>query len=275
MKIQLSVKELSEIVGIPPRRIRYYHKIGLFSPSHMDPNNGYHYYALEKIEELRLIVYLRHLDVPIQEIKNHLESRNLMDYTTIIKNQLAKTYTAIDALEKLAARLEKRMQSIDYIHHLPPLGHIRLVQEPKRRILKQMKTISGPYDWEIAMLHFEKEAALPPSLFIGDIGFFVALDSLDRRHATEFTGLYLFIDEGEVIPDQTLVDELPQGDWLRVTFKGDHHMAPPYYVLLLDYAKSISRTPGPYAVERVLIDHFISSDPDLYLTEIAIPLLPI
>jgi DNA-binding transcriptional MerR regulator len=272
MKIQLTVKEIADIVGIPPRRIRYYHQIGLFAPSGIDPQNGYHYYALEKIEELRLIMYLRHLNVPIAEIRQHLNSRDLSDYTRILERQLHQTHETISALTSLASRLEKRMQSIDYIHHLPAIDTITCLNLPPRDVLTIRRPINAPLDWEIAMLDFEREADLPPSLFIGDIGFFVDLSICDQRHATQFTGLYLFADDA-YFGDTQMRETLPGGLWLTVVFKGDHQSAPKQLEAMRSYAETHRLELSDYALERVLIDHFIASDPNLYLTEIQIPVI--
>jgi DNA-binding transcriptional MerR regulator len=271
MKLQLTVKELSDIVGVPPRKIRYYDQIGLFKPSAIDPENGYHYYALEKIEELRLISYLRHINIPIKEIRAHLDNRDIDNYGKILEKQLVQTKETIASLTRLASRLEKRMTSLAYIHGLPKLGHIQIEAMPPRKILALNRAINGPIEWEIAMLDFEKQANLPPSLFIGDIGFFVDLSTIETRHATEFTGLYLFADDHYFEGARTTT--LPAGKWLTLYFKGDHQSAPKHYDTLISYAKKNVLKLGAYALERVLVDHYISSDPNLYITEIQIPIV--
>ncbi|MBF4692659.1 MerR family transcriptional regulator [Fusibacter ferrireducens] len=271
MKLQLSVKELSEIVGISTRNIRYYDQIGLFKPSGQ-LENGYRYYTIEKIEELRLISYLRHLDISIQEIKAHLENRSLENYLNILANQLDQTRIKMKHLEFLEKRLEKRMQSLAYIHQLEDIDKITIKPLSRRPILRLNEDIREPLDWEIAMLKFEKDDAMPPSLFIGDIGFFVDLSTLDRRHPTEFTGLYLDLSEGHD-SNSSLISELPEGLWLTLYFKGDHFDAPQNYKKLMQFANHHHLKLDHYALERVLIDHFISSDPNLYITEIQIKII--
>jgi effector-binding domain-containing protein len=46
-----------------------------------------------------------------------------------------------------------------------------------------------------------------------------------------------------------------------------------YYDDLLDYALEHELELDSYAVERTLIDHYISSDPNLHITEILIPIM--
>jgi len=271
MKLHLSVKDLSEIVGVSTRNIRYYDEIGLFKPSGQH-DNGYRFYNIEKIEELRLITYLRHLGIPINEIKSHLETRSLDHYVSILEQQLQLTRSKIQHLEFLEKRLEKRMQSLSYIHKLENLEQIKIEYLPNRTILRLDEAISSPLDWEVAMLKFEKGDHVPPSLFIGDIGFFVDLSKLNQRHPTEFSGLYLDVSEA-YDANSALIAELPQGKWLTLCFKGDHFTAPKHYEQILEYASKNQLRLDHYALERVLIDHFISSDPNLYITEIQIRVL--
>ena len=272
MKLHLSVGEIAKIVNIPPRTLRYYSKIGLFVPSGTNPDNSYYYYTIEKIEELRLIKYLRHLNIPIKEIKRHLENRDVDHYHSVLENQLGKTLDTIQELEYMAQRLTKRMESLDYIRSLHGTDEIQIREFEERRILPLREEVNGPLDWEVAMLKIEQQANLPPSLFIGDIGFFVDLKSLDTRHPTEFTGLYLLADE-PYFNDQNLIETLPGGRWLSIHFKGDHQDAPPHYEKLMEYIQQNQLKARNYALERVLLDHYISGDPELLITEIQIPLI--
>lgn len=271
MKLKLTVSELSKIVGVSPRTIRYYATKNLFEESGIS-DNGYRYYTIEKIEELRLIVYLRYLDIPIKEIKSHLNNRSLDEYDAILEKQLHATRNKITHLQFLEKRLEKRLESINYIHSLPPLNNITIRKHPSRRILKIEKDINDPLDWEKAMIQFEQQENLPPSLIIGDIGFFVDLNKINTRHATEFTALYLISDEPLLMGDP-LVVHLPEGEWLTYLVEGDHTDAAKIYPVLLAYAQSHDLTLDNYAIERVLLDHFISSDPSIIITEVQIPIL--
>lgn len=271
LKVQLTVSELAKIVGVSPRTIRYYDAKGLFKPSGINANK-YRYYSLEKIEELRLIVYLRYLDIPIKDIKAHLSNRSMDEYDAILEKQLTHTREKIEHLEFLEARLEKRLASIRHIRSLPPLNTVAIKTYPKRRILRINDKINGTLDWEKAMLKFEQQEKLPPSLMIGDIGFFVDLQTLETRHPTEFTGLYLISDE-PLLKGASLVDYLPKGRWLTYLINGDHHNAAGIYPMLLNYARDSNLKIADYAIEHVLLDHFISSDPSVEVTEIAIPIL--
>lgn len=268
MSFTLSVKEMSQITNVSKRNIRYYDSVGLFKPSGIS-DNGYRYYDIEKIEELRLINYLRHAGVSIKEIEKHLKNRNIDEYVDILNNQLVEIESELNKINALKIRLKNKLTSIEYIRSLKHFDEIRVKVFPKRRILKKMVELRTPIDWERAMLTLEEE--LPPSLVVGDNGFFVDLNRYKERKGTEFSGLFMIADDPFTLQSSYL-EYLEEGSYLTLYLKGNHDDAQLKYKELIEYAETNKLVLEPYALERTLIDHFISSDKELYITEIQIPI---
>lgn len=267
MSLVFTVKELSKITNVSARNIRYYDTIGLFEPSGIH-ENGYRFYELEKIEELRLISYLRHTGIAIKEIKNHLENRDIDAYNHILSNHIQKLDDEIKHLTAVKTRLQNRVGMLDYIRKLPPIDEIIVEKLPKRPVIKLYRKIMTPLDWEAAMNDFIH--GMPPSLMIGETGFFV--DMKHDRRPTEFEGLYIMADD-PFIKDSDQVSFLEEGFYLTVYIKGNHDDAAKKYSILKQYAVDHNLVLDNYALERTLIDHFISSNQELYITEISIPIV--
>ncbi|MCI9233881.1 MAG: MerR family transcriptional regulator [Bacilli bacterium] len=69
------INEVEHIVGISKKSIRYYEENGLLTPKR-NQENDYRIYSEKEIEKLKLIKFLRELNVSIRELKQ-LESGNL------------------------------------------------------------------------------------------------------------------------------------------------------------------------------------------------------
>lgn len=270
MDIKFTVAEFAKLVGMSSRNIRYYDNIGLFKCSGT-LDNGYRYYTIDKIEEIYIINYLRHLGIPINEIKQHLQNRNIDEYDSILKNQYLKVTEEIAQLQKIQHKIHRRITSLSYIRNIPEFGVITVQELPSRRILTLNKQIERQMDWEIALKQINNASNPFPSIFIGDIGFFVDMEKVKTRHPEEFSGMFLLADDPIYNASETT--ELPAGKWLTVYLRGDHHDARKYYDALLDYAETHNLSLDTYSIERTLIDHYISSDPNLHITEILIPIL--
>ncbi len=68
MATKFSIGDFSKSCGIPPKTLRFYHEKGILVPAAIDPDSGYRYYDLRSLERARVIVALRRLDFPLDEI---------------------------------------------------------------------------------------------------------------------------------------------------------------------------------------------------------------
>lgn len=271
MDVKFTVKEFSKIVGVSPRNLRYYDEIDLFKSSGI-LENGYRYYTIDKVEEIYIIQYFRNLGIQIKEIKEHLLNRNIDDYNTILENQYKKVSYEIKKLSKIKYRIDRRIASLDYIREIPEFNKIKIQEIPGRRVITLDKQIRSQIDWEVSLKELDGVNSPDPNIFIGDIGFFVDMSRVKAREAHEFAGMFLLADDPIYNSSKTTM--LPSGRWLTIYIRGDHLEARKKYDSLLDYAKEHNLTLESYAIERTLIDHYISSDPNLHITEILIPILP-
>lgn len=66
-----TVHELTQITGLSRRTIHFYDKIGLLKATQVQ-ENGYRLYSLATVETLKWILFLKDLDLSLQEISNIL-----------------------------------------------------------------------------------------------------------------------------------------------------------------------------------------------------------
>lgn len=64
----MTIHEVCSIVGLTRKSIRYYESVGLLNPER-DANNDYRIYDYEDIKTLKMIKFLRELDVPIMDLR--------------------------------------------------------------------------------------------------------------------------------------------------------------------------------------------------------------
>lgn len=271
MEIKFTIKELSNIVGVSARTIRYYDDIELFKCSGT-LSNGYRYYNIDKIEEIGIINYLRHMGIPIKDIKKQLENRDIDEYSLILDKQLNKVASEISKLEKIQDTIEKRISSVNFIRNLPPIGQITITSLPAKRIIKLKRKLTSQIDWELALKDLEVKTGNFPSIFIGDLGFFVDLKNARTRGGEEFSAMFLLVDN-PIYASFENTQLLEKSKYLSLYIKGDHNDASNYYNDILDYADNNKLTLGEFALERTLIDHYISNDENLHITEILIPII--
>ncbi len=64
----LQIGQFSRLAGISAKQLRAYDQIALFRPAWVDPSSAYRYYSPAQLPELRRILALRQLGMPLEEI---------------------------------------------------------------------------------------------------------------------------------------------------------------------------------------------------------------
>lgn len=110
MSRRYTISELAREFQIPMSTLRFYHRSGLFVPAYRDESNGYHYYSADQVSSLDLLTLLRELDMPINDIRDILNtSRQGSD---VVERLTLHRKTLQRQIENLTYQMEK-IQNIE------------------------------------------------------------------------------------------------------------------------------------------------------------------
>ncbi|MFJ8537723.1 MerR family transcriptional regulator [Streptomyces sp. NPDC093591] len=65
----LTIGAFAKACRLSPKALRLYDELELLRPSRVDPDTGYRYYALDQLEQARLVAWLRRLGMPLSRIR--------------------------------------------------------------------------------------------------------------------------------------------------------------------------------------------------------------
>ena len=99
------ISDVENIVGLSKKSIRFYEENGLLSPRRKE-ENGYRIYTDEDIYKLKVIKFLRELDVPIKEI--YQLNNNELSLSDCLKERIQK----ISAVEEKYLTIKKLCEEI-------------------------------------------------------------------------------------------------------------------------------------------------------------------
>lgn len=104
------VTDFAKLAQISPHTLRYYDKIGLFSPERTDPDSGYRLYGLGQLAQLNRIIALRDMGFGIAEIREHLaHPANDAYWTTLLKERQAQIEAQIATEQARLRRVQARL----------------------------------------------------------------------------------------------------------------------------------------------------------------------
>lgn len=270
MENKFSIGEMARLHNTTIKTLHYYHKINLLNPIYTDQNNGYRYYSTDQFEQLNAINYLKELGFSLEEIKKHLERRDIDGFLLLLEEQQRFTEQKIKDLEQINRRFQTRISDIRLARRLEELMIPFTKSLEKRRIISLAEKIGSETDLEINLRQLENQANLRSSLFIGGVGLTVSRDNLSNHKFHEYNSVFILAEEKDV--DSPLTDVFPEGEYACIYYNGGHSASLEPYIRLLNYIHEKGFKISGDSIERTIINQYISSREEDYLTEIQIPI---
>ena len=76
--MQMTVKQIADLVGISVRTLHYYDEIHLLNPTKLS-KSGYRLYSEADLDKLQQILFFRELDFPLKKLNQSLLAHPLID----------------------------------------------------------------------------------------------------------------------------------------------------------------------------------------------------
>ncbi|MCU5328235.1 MerR family transcriptional regulator [Bacillus wiedmannii] len=109
MKKMFSIGEVAKIKDITIKALRYYHKMGILIPKHVDESTGYRYYSIDQFIHIDIIKSCRELNtsiVELQEIFKECNTDKLLRFLQLKREEA----------EEHIKKMNEVMETIDDLH---------------------------------------------------------------------------------------------------------------------------------------------------------------
>ena len=257
-----SIGEMAKIFHLSVSSLRHYEALGLVSPEYVDPSTNYRYYSVRQFEPLNTIRYLRAMDMPLTEIADFLQNR---DVETIEEKLRAQK-----ELKRIERKLDARLSQLQDVRHAP-LGEIALIHSPALRLFWIDTALTAP-DYSALELSTSRLAAAQAEalVFLGKVGFSVSQEHLNDGSFGQYDGEFLVLDEADRFAGDVI--DLPASLCACVRFRGHHAESPAQYRRLMQFIREEGYTAAGFSREITVIDYGFTTDTEKFVTEIMIPL---
>ena len=258
----LRIGQFALLGGVTTKALRNYDDRGIFHPAWIDPATGYRYYSPAQLPELRRLVALRDIGVPLADVAHLLRTGG--DPTAVLegrRKELAAERARIDSmLRTLDIRIDLEAGGPDVVLRSVPPQLVAAVPIDGRPVPDLFNSL------EKAVLAEKARAPLPPGMLL----------PADRSESQIFVPVTRAVEAGEVtssrLPRQRMATALHRGAyeelgatqsaitaWIESTGLSE---SDPTRILYLQFgADPQLELPAAY----------LSDQPDQYVTEIQVP----
>ncbi len=263
------IGDVARLFDLSVSSIRHYEVLGLVTPEYTDPDSGYRYYGPNQFERFNTIRYLRALDMPLSEIADFLQNRDVERIEEKLRKQQETLRLKMDELQRVSRKIDKRLAVLAEARGATADVIEEVILPPARmyRVNRQLQ-IRNYRDMELPTIHLAQ--AQPEALiFLGKVGVGISREHIMQGRFDSYDGVFLMLDEADHFSGDICL--LPERRCIRLRFHGTHIDAPQHYRTLADYMASHNLMPAGDSEEITLIDYGITNDTEKFLTEISIP----
>ena len=232
------IGEVSKLTNTSVQTLRFYDKIDLFKPSYTDPNNQYRYYSNTQLFYLDIIKSLKHVGVPLSEIKSVLQL-SAGEMAQFLEAQESKIEQQLRQLEDVKAILSyKKKQILD--QPLPDqLGKVYIKRYDKQRILTYNQppssvTIIPVKEYGHLMKVLEDHGTVFDSVYCATY----PLKKYDSMHDWQYTSIFtpVLTDQDLLITNELMkMDAVPAGEYVCIAFRSAEDIYESSYETLYSY----------------------------------------
>lgn len=263
------IGDVAKLFHISVGSLRHYEHEGLLTPHYIDPATGYRYYSTQQFEVLNTIRYLRALDMPLDQIADFLQNRDV----DVIEEKLIRQKEVViqkqRELKNIERKINHRLQQLKEAGSAE-LDTIKVEDFPACRMVYMRGSLKPRSYLDLESSIRKLDAGQKTSaVFLGKVGIGISRENLNSRNLTQYDLIFLILDEEDEYEGN--VELMPSEKCVFLRFCGGHSDAPGYYERLLTYIAEHQLTITGFSKEITIIDYGITNNTLKFVTEIRIP----
>ena len=225
--------------------------------------------SVQQFERLNTIRYLRALNMPLEDIADFLQNKDVGKIQEMLIQQRKTVRQKQQELQIIEQKINTRLEGLaDALSSR--LDTITLVQTPPRQITWIRNHLSPKtyldLETSIRTLQKDQEETL---VFLGKVGLGISKEHLEADAYQVYDTVFLLLEPEDRY--QGITEELPGQTCVSIRFCGSHNEAPAYYQKLLTYIREHRLKIDGFSREVTMIDYVLTNDPKQFVTEIQIP----
>lgn len=270
MKEKFLIGEFARLFNISSDTLRYYDKLDILKPQY-DERNHYRYYDIRSIFKLSRILFLRNLDISLNEIKEYMKNKNTGNLLNMLKKKDAELDFKIHHLMNLKHKIQLKIELLE--NYANEFEQIKVKTLNKRYgAFLDMNELNDEYEIKQAFKKSEKYLKISSWLVEGQIYTSLSKSNMDKGIFNRFR--YFIEIEFESIENEIhqQLEVLPKNEYACITVLGPYTEMVRHYKTLITWIYENEYEIIGDSIEKNIIDYDSTESEIDYVSEIQIPI---
>lgn len=271
MKHQFMIGELASLFQISSDTLRYYDRIDLIKPDVIG-DNGYRYYSLRNFFKLSRILFLKDLDIPLEEIKGYMDDKNTEKLIRMLHQKQLDLDQKIQSCLNLKMKIQQKLDLLE--SSKTASERIFLKQLPARYALFMASAdFRESQEIKSTLKTYSRYLKFSSWITEGQIYTSVSESQLQSRDYQHFQ--YIFeipYVELEDLNANTPLTVIKASTYACMLFIGPYSDIDRHYDKLLDWITENGYEICGHSIEMNIVDYDFSDSDDEFVSELQIPI---
>lgn len=268
MKDKFLIGQLAKLFNISTDTLRHYDRIDLLKPEY-DMKNDYRYYSMRSFFKLSRILFLKNLDISLEEIKKYMSNKNVDNLIKMFKKKDEELDIKINRLINLKNKIHTKLELLESTHN--ELDQIRVKRLPQRAgVFLEMNDIEN--DFEIIQAFKDNERYLRNSSWLieGQIYTSLSKENMEKGILNKFR-YFIEIVSLDIHPCRKM-REIPENEYVCIAFRGPYRDMGKHYEILISWIRKHGYQIVGDSIEKNIVDYGFADSEDEFISEIQIPI---
>lgn len=267
------IGEFAQICGVKKATLIHYAKMGVLLPHHIG-ENGYYYYSPSQVFDFETISVLRSMSIPLMEVKDYLENRNIANCELVLQKNLKKLQEQQRHLEYIETIVKNTLKEIETAKQ-QKLDVIEFVtfDKPERLYVYKMPFRTADYVFKMenvhAMIDYCKESLSNKSINVIEV---VAYEDVMNGSFAKSYGGFRASEDAEIAPEHTAYR--PAGTYLSLCMRSGGDKITGVYRALKHYADTKGYKVIGNAYEEDVLNYIVEHNREEYLVRCYLQIEP-
>ena len=267
MKEKFLIGELAKIFNVSSDTLRHYDKIGLLKPDY--DLNRYRYYSVEKFFLLSRILFLKSLDISLEDIKNYLGNQNTDHLLMLLKKDEAEIDAKISRLINLKGKITSKIELIEGADKY--IDQIRIEKLPERwGVFIDIQNVDDDDEIKNSFKKHEADLKISSWLIEGQIYTSISKENILDQRFEKFNYFVEILSREKTKSKHLKV--LQENEYACIVFCGSYDKIEQYYRMLIQWIVDHEYEIAGDSIEKNIVDYGFSDCEEEYISEIQIPI---
>lgn len=214
-----TIGEIADIKGMTVKALRFYEKIGLLQPYHVDPATRYRYYSIEQFVYLDIIKASRVMDISPKDLKKVMIKKDMNELSIFLAAQKENAERSLDEMKRSIRNIQAVQKAMDDAKFSITHTGVYRKKIPKRDIVTiDFNGATGPDETIVEFSRLDKIIGENRLTSTYDMG---VLFRLDEKSIAQPERLFCAVGV-EADSNTSVLSVIPAGEYVCVCYSKDN-----------------------------------------------------